>query len=57
MARRADAVLVLLLVMVPAELRAQTVANSGVNRITRDSLLQQAYNLASGLPPADKARL
>jgi hypothetical protein len=61
MARRAElfvAVLVLpLLVMVSAEPGAQTSANGGASRITRDSLLQQAYRLASGLSPADKAEV
>jgi hypothetical protein len=61
MARRAAlfvAGLVLpLLVMVSAELGAQTFANSGATRITRDALLQQAYSLASGLLPEDKAEI
>lgn len=61
MARRVELfvpILVLpLLVMVSAEVGAQTSAHSGATRITRDSMLRQAYSVASGLSPADKAEV
>jgi hypothetical protein len=61
MARSAGLLLAVLvlppLVMVSAGLRAQTVANSGAAGVTRDSLLKQAYSLASGLSAADRAEV
>ena len=44
-------------VVVSAGLRAQPVTNGGTTGVTRDSLLKQAYSLASGLPAADRAEV
>ena len=44
-------------VMVSAGLRAQPVTNGSATGVTRDSLLKQAYSLASGLPAADRAEV
>jgi len=61
MARRAGLFLAVLvwplLVMVSAGLSAQRTTADQAVEVTRDSLLKQAYSLASGLPPADRAEV